>query len=162
MHLNVEGLRPWDWSYPVLQYLREWPTPTVIIIDMALSLSPNIHPSIHNYEEKWSWSPSESGLPGITDTPGNDRRFSTYWLSGFELISDGMVGLYISFGRLSQCTWSVEGLRPWNWVTHTRYCSISGRDPLRHSSSSSSRVLSLNTNHHQTIIITKSVGYFII
>ena len=24
MHLSVEGLRPWDWSYPVLQYLREW------------------------------------------------------------------------------------------------------------------------------------------
>ena len=30
MHLSVEGLRPWDWSYPVLQYLREWPTQTVI------------------------------------------------------------------------------------------------------------------------------------
>ena len=30
MHLSVEGLRPWDWSYPVLQYLREWPTPTVV------------------------------------------------------------------------------------------------------------------------------------
>ena len=25
MHLSVEGLRPWDWSYPVMQYLREWP-----------------------------------------------------------------------------------------------------------------------------------------
>ena len=35
MHLSVEGLRPWDWSYPVLQYLREWPTPTVIIFDMS-------------------------------------------------------------------------------------------------------------------------------
>ena len=23
------GLRPWDWSYPVLQYLQEWPTPGV-------------------------------------------------------------------------------------------------------------------------------------
>ena len=45
MHLNVEGLRPWDWSYPVLQYLREWPTPTVIIFDMALSLSPQNHPA---------------------------------------------------------------------------------------------------------------------
>ena len=45
MHLSVEGLRPWDWSYPVLQYLREWPTPTVIIFDMALSLNPNIHPT---------------------------------------------------------------------------------------------------------------------
>ena len=30
MHLSVEGLRHWDWSYPVLQYLREWPTPTVV------------------------------------------------------------------------------------------------------------------------------------
>ena len=30
MHLSVEGLRPWDWSYLVLQYLREWPTPTVV------------------------------------------------------------------------------------------------------------------------------------
>ena len=30
MHLSVAGLRPWDWSYPVLQYLREWPTPTVV------------------------------------------------------------------------------------------------------------------------------------
>ena len=26
IHLSVEGLRPWDWSYPVLQYFREWPT----------------------------------------------------------------------------------------------------------------------------------------
>ena len=41
MHLvSVEGLRPWDWSCPVLQYLREWLTPTVIIFDMAMSLSP--------------------------------------------------------------------------------------------------------------------------
>ena len=39
---NVEGLRPWDWSYPVLRYLREWPTPTVIIVDMALLLSHSI------------------------------------------------------------------------------------------------------------------------
>ena len=31
MHLSVEGLRPWDWSYPVLQYLREWPTPRVFV-----------------------------------------------------------------------------------------------------------------------------------
>ena len=44
MHLSVEGLRPWEWLYPVLQYLREWPTPTVIIFDIALSLNPNIHP----------------------------------------------------------------------------------------------------------------------
>ena len=45
MQLSVEGLRSWDRLYQVLQYLREWPTPTVIIIDMAVSLNPNIHPS---------------------------------------------------------------------------------------------------------------------
>ena len=33
IHFSAEGLRPWDWSYPVWQYLREWPTPTVIIFD---------------------------------------------------------------------------------------------------------------------------------
>ena len=40
MHLSVEGLRPWDWSYPVLQYLREWLTPTVIIFDMSTVVKP--------------------------------------------------------------------------------------------------------------------------
>ena len=40
MHLSVEGLRPWDWSYPVLQYLREWPTPTVVSsLSRVLSLN---------------------------------------------------------------------------------------------------------------------------
>ena len=42
MHLSVEGLRPWDWSYPVLQYLREWPTPTVVSsLSRVLSLNTN-------------------------------------------------------------------------------------------------------------------------
>ena len=42
MHLSVEGLCPWDWSYPVLQYLREWPTPTVISsLSQVLSLNTN-------------------------------------------------------------------------------------------------------------------------
>ena len=40
MHLSVEGLRLWDWSYPVLQYLREWPTPTIIIVDMSTVVKP--------------------------------------------------------------------------------------------------------------------------
>ena len=44
MHLSVEGLRPWDWSYPVLQYLREWPTPTVIIFDMSTVVKPQQPP----------------------------------------------------------------------------------------------------------------------
>ena len=43
-HLSVEGLRPWDWSYPVLQYLREWPTPTVIIFDMSTVVKPQQPP----------------------------------------------------------------------------------------------------------------------
>ena len=42
MHLSVEGLRPWDWSYPVLQYFREWPTPTVVSsLSRVLSLNTN-------------------------------------------------------------------------------------------------------------------------
>ena len=41
---------------------------------------------------------SETGLPGIAHTAGSDRHFSIYWLSGFGLISDGMVGIYISLG----------------------------------------------------------------
>ena len=55
-----------------------------------------------------------------------------------------MVGLYISFGRLSQCTWVLKvsvletGL--------TQYCSISGNDPLRQSSSLI-WALSLNFNN---------------
>ena len=44
MHLSVEGLRPWDWLYPVLQYLREWPTPTVIIFDMSTVVKPQQPP----------------------------------------------------------------------------------------------------------------------
>ena len=42
--LSVEGLRLWDWSYPVLQYLREWPTPTVIIFDMSTVVKPQQPP----------------------------------------------------------------------------------------------------------------------
>ena len=40
-----------------------------------------------------------------------------------------VVGLYISFGRLGQCTWvlKVSVLE----TGHTRHCSISGSDPLR-------------------------------
>ena len=42
MHLSDEGLRPWDWSYPVLQYLREWPTPTFVSsLSRVLSLNTN-------------------------------------------------------------------------------------------------------------------------
>ena len=45
MHLSVEGLRPWDWSYPVLQYIRQWPTPTVVSsLSPVLSLNPNNQP----------------------------------------------------------------------------------------------------------------------
>ena len=40
MHLSVEGLRPWDWSCPVLQYLRERPTLTAVSpLSRVLSLT---------------------------------------------------------------------------------------------------------------------------
>ena len=53
-------------------------------------------------------------------------------LTEFGLISDGLDGLYISFGRLSQCTrvLKVSVLE----TGHTRYSSISGSNPLRQSS----------------------------
>ena len=40
MHFSAEGLRPWDWSYPVLQYLREWPTPTVFVTGAVVGHQP--------------------------------------------------------------------------------------------------------------------------
>ena len=36
MHLSVEGLRPRNWSYPPLQYLREWPTPTFFVTETVV------------------------------------------------------------------------------------------------------------------------------
>ena len=48
MHSSVEGLRPWDWSYPVLPYLWEWPTPTVIIFDMSTVAKPQQPPSLYH------------------------------------------------------------------------------------------------------------------
>ena len=83
-----------------------------------------------------------SGLPGIA-VPSGATITSR---SEFGLISDGWLGsMYISFGRLSQCTWvlKVSGLE----IGHTRYCSTSGSDPLRQSSSLI-WALSLNLNHH--------------
>ena len=50
-----------------------------------------------------TWSLSETGLPGIAHTTGSDHHFSTYWLSGFGLISDWMVGALYLLWRLSQC-----------------------------------------------------------
>ena len=61
-------------------------------------------PSLRRMISDRAWSLSETGLPGIAHTTGSDRRFSTYWLSGFGLISDGVVGaLYLPW-RLGQCT----------------------------------------------------------
>ena len=40
MHLSVEGLRPWDES-PVLQYLREWPTPAVFVTGTVVKHQPS-------------------------------------------------------------------------------------------------------------------------
>ena len=45
IHLSVEGLRPWDWSYPLLQYLRECPhSDNYHRWYGPLSLNHNIHP----------------------------------------------------------------------------------------------------------------------
>ena len=67
----------------------------------------------------------KTGLPGIAHTAGGDHRFSTYWLSGFGLISDGWLGLYISSLEIGPMHLSVLQ------TGHTRYCSISGSGPLR-------------------------------
>ena len=40
MHLSVEGLRPWDWSYPVLHFSWEWPTPTICITGSVVKHQP--------------------------------------------------------------------------------------------------------------------------
>ena len=53
----------------------------------------------------------ETGLPGIAQTAGSDRRFSTYWLSEFGLISDGWLGSISPLG-IGPMHLSVEGLRP--------------------------------------------------
>ena len=54
----------------------------------------------------------ETGLPDIAHTAGSDHRFSTYWLSGFGLISDGMVGALYLLREIGPMHLSVEGLRP--------------------------------------------------
>ena len=47
--------------------------------------------------EKWSWSLSETGLPGIAVPPGATTSHLDL-LSEFGIISDGWLGFYISFG----------------------------------------------------------------
>ena len=63
----------------------------------------------------WAWlaimSLSETGLPVIAHTAGSDRRFLTYWLSGFGLISGGMIGLYYLLREIGPMHLSVEVLR---------------------------------------------------
>ena len=151
MHLSVEGLRPWDWPYPVLavppgvthsdshhlwyEHCRKTSTTTTSL---------PMHLKHHYFDErdscfgllvqrqrlieKWSWF-----LSLILVYPVLQYRRERPLFIEFGLISDGWLGLYISFGRLSQCTWvlkvSVLETGP------TQYCSISGSDPLRQSSS---------------------------
>ena len=69
-------------------------------------------------------------------TAGSDRRFSTYWLSGFGLISDWMVGALYLLWEIEPMHLSVEGLRPWDWSDrHTAVVLqyLPGGDPLRQS-----------------------------
>ena len=78
-------------------------------------------------------------------------------LSEFGLISDGWLGSIISFGILSQCTWELKVYVLENG--HTRHCSTSGSDPLRHSSFLL-WALSFNlNNHHVLYCIIKPVCY---
>ena len=59
MHLSVEGLRPWDWWYPVLQYLREWPTPTVVSsLSRVLSINTNQRDADHLWYDVASLNPT--------------------------------------------------------------------------------------------------------
>ena len=54
----------------------------------------------------WSWSLSlRLVYPVFHIPPGYDRRFSTYWLSGFGLISDGWLG---SISRLGDWANALE------------------------------------------------------
>ena len=86
----------------------------------------------------------ETGLPGIAHTAGSDRRFSTYWLSGFGLISDWMVGALYLLWEIGSMHLSVEGLRPWDWSYPVLQYLREWPTPTV--VSSLSRVLSLNTN----------------
>ena len=73
-------------------------------------------------------------LPGIAVTAGNDRRNSTYWRSGFELISCKMVGaLYLFGGDWANALewWRFSSLRL--VMPAVAYCSISESDSLRQS-----------------------------
>ena len=125
MHLSVEGLRPWDWSYPVLQYLREWPTPTVIIFDMNTVVKPQQPPTTTMLQ----WE-----RPSLLDLLAVRFRIN-FWLDGWGSISPLETGpMHLS----------VEGLRPWDWSYPVLQYFREWPTPTV--VSSLSRVLSLNTN----------------
>ena len=67
----------------------------------------------------WSLFLRLTVAPGGTDSWSAVRFQINFWR---------MVGLYISFGRLSQFTWVLKVSVP--ETDHNRYCSISGSDPL--------------------------------
>ena len=78
-------------------------------------------------------------------------------LSEFELISGGMVEALYLLWRMSQCTWvlKVSVLE----AGHTRYCSISGSDPLRQSSSLTCHVVNSQQPPTLTLEIPRG-GHF--
>ena len=68
---------------------------------------------------------------------------SSTWLSGFGLISDGWLGLYISFGDWMLKVSVLETGR------YTRYCSISESDPLRQLVFVTGAVVKHNNQQHK-------------
>ena len=98
----------------------------------------------------------ETGLPGIAVPPG--ATIASRSAVRIRINFWRMVGLYISFGILSQCTWE---LKVYVLETgHTRHCSTSGSDSLRHSSFLL-WALSFNLNNHHVLYsgIIKPVCY---
>ena len=144
MHLSVEGLHPWDWSYPVLQYLREWPTPTVVSsLSQVLSLNTNqpgfleigpMHLSVEGLRP-WDWS--YPVLQYLREWPTPTVVSS---LSQVLSLNTNQPG-FLEIGPMHL---SVEGLRPWDWSYPVLQYLREWPTPTV--VSSLSQVLSLNTN----------------
>ena len=95
----------------------------------------------------------ETGLPGIAEPPG--ATITSRSAVRIRINFWRMVGVYISFGRLSQCNWvlKVSVLE----TGHTRYCSTSGSDPLRQLSSLIWTLSLTQTSIHNLLWKTASI-----
>ena len=75
----------------------------------------------------WDWSTR------YCSTAGSNRHFSIFCPNSDKFLTDGRA-LYLLW-RLSQCPWVLKVSVLETGQCHTRYCSISGSDPFRQSSS---------------------------